>query len=498
MEKYTRRNFLTQASCGGLSSLTLLNTLVNLKGLNSVVGTATSSDHLCDDYKALVCILLSGGNDSFNMLIPYDRESHDSYVEARSGLYSSNGGLAIPRNELQSTVLDYGDGGRQFSLHPGMGKLQGLFNDGQVSFLANIGTLTHPGTTKEDVEENVNVPISIFSHSDQLQQWQTGVPTERSSIGWAGKIGDLIRDCNNNSTISMNISLSGSNIFQTGSTTVEFALDSNKTIQGIKNYDPLSSDLERRLRSQAIDSLLESEYQDIFKNTFVNTTRNARDGYVQFLNALEGAIVFDDDVFPNTDFGTDLELIARTIDVRQTLGFKRQIFFINVGGWDHHDEVIINHGGMLRMISEGLGRFQEALGSNFQFEDSHGVARNHAGIDVGDSVLTVVMSEFGRTLSSNGNGSDHAWGGNTFVMGGQNLINGKRIFGEYPDLDSTGVLPLELGRGRYIPTLSTDQYFAEIAKWFGVSNSDLRFLYPNISEFYSVSSEEPPIGFLKI
>lgn len=479
-----RRKFIGQASCAGLGSLTFMNSLLNLKSMNAAAISNSAVYDNFNDYKAVVCILLAGGNDSFNMLLPYDQTSHNEYVQARSGLYT-NGGLAIPRSELASTVLNFSEGGKEWALHPNMPGIRDLFNAGKASFITNIGTLTHPNTTKAEYESNTGMPIGLFSHSDQIQQWQTGIPHERGAKGWAGKIADLIGDCNNNENISMNISLAGSNILQTGNTTVEYAMDPNYGAVGINGYNPDPMYLTETVRSQAIDSLLGQTYHDIFDKTYMDVVRNARDGYVQFSEAFANTIQFPTEVFPDTYIGSSLEMIARTIHIRNALGFKRQIFFVTVGGWDHHDEVINNQVEMLAMMSQALKTFQDSLGANFTYVDSNGQQQSHQGINVENNVLTMLISEFGRTLTSNGNGSDHAWGGNTFVMGGQNLIDGGKIFGSYPSMDLSGANPIELGLGRFIPELSTDQYFGEVASWFGVPANDLGLIYPNLSQFPS-------------
>lgn len=484
-----RRKFLGQASCAGLGYLTFTNTLLNLKALNAAAISNASVDDNFNDYKAIVCILLAGGNDSFNMLIPSDSRYND-YAAVRSG-------LAIPLNQLNGTQLKYNNVNNGYALHPSMGRLKDLFNDKRLSFLTNVGTLTHPNTTKADYQSGNNLPLGLFSHSDQIQQWQTGIPSERGAKGWAGKIADLIGDCNSNTNISMNISLSGSNIFQNGNATVEYALDPYYGAVGIDGYDPNAMYLVETVRTHAIDSLLGKTYQDIFEKTYVNVIKNARDGFVQFSEAFENAITFPSDAFPNSYLGAALEMVARTIDIRNDLGFKRQVFFIVAGGWDHHDNLLENQLGMLGMVSEALAVFQDSLKSSFTYTDANGASQNTPGINMENNVLTMMISEFGRTLTSNGNGSDHAWGGNTLVMGGQNLIDGGRIYGTFPSLVPGNGNPQEIGLGRFIPTLSTDEYFAEVAKWFGVPGSDLTTIFPNLGNFYNPLSTGHPIGFIK-
>ncbi len=494
-----RRKFLGQASCAGLGYLTFMNTLLSLKSINAATTERFDDALSCNPYKAIVCILLAGGNDSYNMLIPYDQTHHNYYTTARSGLYTDNG-LAIPRSELTNTrlqvynssnqVVDYVNGGRKFAVHPSMTGVKNLFLEGRAAFLSNIGTLLHNGTNVNHYNNNQYLPIGVFSHSDQIQQWQTGIPDVRTNIGWGGKIAELVNDCNTNQNISMNVSLSGSNIFQTGQNIIEYAINPDGAA-GIYGFDPGATDGFEHVRTAAIDSMIGQNYSHIFEKTYADVIKGSRDAYLEFENSIQQSIDLDPQIFGSSYFGSEMRMIAKTIDIRNLLGFKRQIFFVTVGGWDHHDEVINNQNYMLGFVSEVVSKFQEVLGSSYT--DLNGNSQN--GVDIEDSVLTMVISEFGRTLNSNGNGSDHAWGGNTFVAGGPNLVNGGNIYGNFPVMDGAADANIDIGLGRFIPTLSTDEYFAEIAKWFGVSNLELPTIFPNINEFWTPNSGLP-IGFL--
>lgn len=481
----SRRSFLQQASCAGMGYFTFANTIMNLKALNAA--SISNSDIAAgSDYKAIVCVLLAGGNDSFNMLIPYDSTEHGYYVNARNGLYDPLGGpgLALSRSALQNTVLNYTDGGREWALHPSMQSVKNHFDSGRAAFLTNIGTLVRP-TSVQDYENDFRLPLGLFSHSDQIEEWQTSLPDFRSAKGWAGKMADLINDCNSNQNISMNISLNGTNIWQRGSNIAEYAIDGSG-VANISEYNRGSSNFFERVRTEAIDGLLAQEYSNVFAQTFNNVTKSAVDGFVEFEEKFENAISFPSGTFPNSDFAASLEMIARVMSIRDDLGFKRQTFFVNVGGWDHHDEVIDRQAAMLGGVSEGISAFQNVLGPGA------------GNLNIENDVLTIFISEFGRTLSSNGNGSDHGWGGNTMVFGGPNLIDGGKLFGSYPTLSQSNPDPnFIMNRGRFVPSLSTDEYFAEIARWFGVSNTDLPLVFPNIGEFYDLSSNNNPIGFIK-
>ena len=457
----SRRKFLGQASCATIGYTSLLSTLVNLKSMNAmaidnslVVGSG--------DYKALVCIMLEGGNDSFNMLIPTNQTAYNSYADVRSN-------LAIP----QADIL--GLSGTEYGLHPALTGMQNLFNDGTLSFISNVGTLVEPVTKQEALDNDPKLPLGLFSHSDQARQWQTALPNERAAVGWGGKIADLIGDQNNNQNISLNLSLSGGNVFQTGGASVPYALDPTEGSIDINGYD--DNWIFNELRSKGIDNMLDAQYQDLFKKTYVDVIKVSKTANSEVKAALE-ALPEMATVFSDNDFSTSLSMVAKMIASRDVLDVKRQIFFVEFGGWDHHDEVIDAQNEMYTMLGNGLSEFNSAM----------------TELNTNDCVTTFSLSEFGRTMTSNGNGTDHGWGGNVFTMGGP--VNGGRIFGNYPDLALNS--GLELGGGVYLPTTSCDEYFSELALWLGVSPSNLADIFPNLGNFYSAGSGSLPIGFLNI
>ncbi len=325
---------------------------------------ANSSVLMGGDYKAMVCVLLSGGCDSHNMLIPREQNEYNSYANTRTN-------LAIPRDQILS-----------------------LYNQGKLSFISNIGTLTKPMTKPEVFQNEADLPLGLFSHSDQIQQWQTSVPNDRSSIGWGGRIADMMSSMNTNENIALNISLSGSNIFQTGTNSVEYTIDRYEGSVGILGHNNPNADLFEQQFSNTIDNMIDGYYTDVFKKTYVDVIKTARDADVAFSSALENTPTFYD-AFSANEFSDALHMIARSIATREELGMKRQIYFVEYGGWDHHDEVLNAQTEMLQYLSDGLNEFNTVLES----------------LNAADCVTTFVSSEFGRTLTSNGNGSDHAWGG---------------------------------------------------------------------------------------
>ncbi len=470
-EKNQQKTIYRRGKLCRMGALTFLNSVLNLKAMNAA---AISNSALDEDYKAIVCILKAGGNDSFNMLVPYDQVHYDQYAATRG---VGNAGVAIDRNEL--LPLNYNNAGREFAINPNMPELQGLFNQGKASFISNIGTLVRP-TNSTDYFNKYKLPKGLYSHSDQEQEWQTGIPDERTFYGWGGRISDLLMDTNENQAISMNISLAGQNTFMTGNTAFPFAINRNNGSEGMDYYDPDNSNVKMRARAQSIDNLIGQEYQNIFEKTYMKTIGSARDADILFSAALDQSVQFDDGFFPDSQLGESLEMITRVIDVQEELGFRRQIFFVRIGGWDHHSELLNTQGAMLADVSSCLQSFMNGLEQ----------------IGYEDQVLTVNLSEFSRTLTWNGGGTDHAWAGNVWVTGGPNLINGQQVYGDDPSLDLENSEQNIHQRGRLIPTISTDEYFAEIAKWFGVPDSDLSYVLPNITEFYDPYSTDMPIGFL--
>ena len=349
--------------------------------------------------------------------------------------------------------------------------------------MANVGTLVEPATREDFWAEQKRFPLGLLSHSDQLQQWQTAVPNDRLGEGWGGRIADMINDVNPNQNISMNISLDGNNIFQTGRQTVEYSVGpagtENAGAKEIRYYGHQEPFFQ--FRKEAIDNMLDRHYSNIFQRTYTDVIRNARDGFLEFNNAVKDIqfnTEFQDD---NWNFSRSMEMVARTIAARENLGFKRQTFYVGFNGWDHHDEVIISQQNMLSALDEGISSFQSAL----------------AEINANDCVVTFVISDFARTLTSNGNGTDHAWGGNVMTVGGP--VKGQRVYGKYPEtLSIAGDSVEDIGGGILIPTTSADTYFAALAEWFGVSKSNLGDIFPNLGNFYNYSSESNPLDFLTL
>jgi uncharacterized protein (DUF1501 family) len=454
-----RRQFLGQASCAAVGTTSLLSTLTNLLLTNSAVAQNTAG---FTDYRALVCLFMPGGNDTYNLLVPTGA-AYNEYAQIRADLALPQGSL-LPINPLNNA-------GRPLGLHPGVGGLKSLFDSGKAAFVSNVGSLVRPGTSKADVTTGTAIPYGITSHSDQQEQWQTSIPDTRSGMGWAGRAADLLDSANMNSSVSMNISISGNNLWQVGNQVIPYTVNANgaSALNGYRNdwgYDPI--------RRAAIDNQLAQEYKNVLEKTYSRMKRNALDAYELYTEATTNPLPADN--LGSGPLGSQLRQVAKVIAGRNTLGVKRQIFYVQWGGWDFHDNVIDNMANMMPVVDNAVKAFYDLT----------------VAMGISDKVTLFSASEFGRSLTSNAKGSDHAWGGNQFVVGG--AVNGNRVYGTFPDLYQNN--PLDFGRGRLIPTTSVDQVAAELAIWLGVSKTDLPIVLPNISRFYNINGSANPLGFM--
>lgn len=432
-----RRRFLAGASLSGLAGSGILSSLSQMASAQGEVG----------GYKALVCILLAGGCDSFNLLMPTGEAAHAAYQRARTNLAIDAG---------RSHKIRDAKTGDRFGLHPATRSLQTLFEEKRLSFIANIGTLVQPTHKDQYLSGRAVLPKGLLSHKDQIQHWQTSLPQARGAKGVAGRLNDLVAGTE---TISRNISLSGTNVFQYAKDTSAYAITNEGSV-GLEVFD--SSNADYQFVRRGIESVLKDTANDPYKAYYSDTIFAAHDNHQVFRRALAASKPVKTR-FPASKFGQDLKMIANTIAARQALRAPQQIFFVNYAGWDHHDGVLAKQNDMLKDVADSLAAFDRALHS----------------IDIGDAVTTFTISDFGRTLTSNGNGSDHGWGGNIMVMGGG--IRGGLVHGHYPDLTLGN--ELDIGSGIFIPTLPTDALYASLGRWMGVKDLDLARVLPNLNRF---------------
>ncbi|TRD12219.1 DUF1501 domain-containing protein [Erythrobacter insulae] len=423
-------------------------------------------------YKALVCVFLYGGNDHSNTLIPFDAANYARYSSIRGGGGSEQGGgIALARAALANTVLTTPDDQTltddiTYALAPTMPRLKARFDGGVMAPLLNVGPLVAPLTRAQYDNNSVPRPPKLFSHNDQQSTWQSSQP-EGSQTGWGGRMGDLALSANTNAMFTA-INASGNAVFLSGDQAVPYQVSSS----GATLFRPLRRNrlYNSSAAAGALDQILRSGSGNIFAADHAHINDRSIQ-YGQFVNdALSNANVA-------TDFGTgngladQLRTVAQLIASRRSLGVTRQVFMVAAGGFDNHDGLIGQHEGLLAGVDAAMDAFYRAT----------------AELGVADQVTTFTASDFGRTLASNGDGSDHGWGSFHFVMGGG--VNGGRFYGRAPSVSVETAD--QVGRGRLLPTTSVDEYSATLAKWFGVSNSELPSISPNIGRFAS-----PDLGFM--
>ncbi|MEP6603271.1 MAG: DUF1501 domain-containing protein [Spartobacteria bacterium] len=460
-----RRQFIRQCACAALGTTSIASTIWNMRAIRAA--TANSLAPAAGNFKALVCLFLYGGNDANNLLIPRDTTDYNAYAAARQG-------LAIPQASLLPiTPTTYSDG-RQFGLHPSLvdapntaGQpnlpgLQSLFAQGKLALLSNVGTLVAPVTRAQYLSDTAALPPQLFSHNDQSVQWQTSVPDQPPRTGWGGRMADLLVSLNGSAQISMSISLAGTNTFQVGNTVFEYQMSP----YGVTSLNGYSGNTKT-----SIDSVLNLPHQNLFEAEFAKITRRSLDNAALLSTALSGINITT--FFPaNNYLGDQLKMIAKMIAARNTLGMSRQVYFCAVGGYDTHGDQLTAHANLLTELNNALASFYQST----------------VDLGVADQVTTFTASDFGRTFPvNNGLGSDHGWGNHQLVLGG--AVKGGNIYGRVPALVVNG--PDDTDEGRWIPTTSVDEYSATLAKWFGVTATDMATVFPNLSRFAT-----PDLGFM--
>ena len=447
MKKINRRDFLAQSSAAAA--------LVSAPGFAYTQGFGAAAPFT--DYRALVCVFLHGGNDSFNMLVPNTDAEYNAYAASRQN-------LAIPRVDLLPiNPVSETPGSGAYGLHPAMGGMRTLFESGNAAFVANLGPLVEPTTKAQYENQSVVLPSQLFSHNDQQSQWHSLKGADVSKTGWAGRMADLINAEVANQRMATNASVSGTSLFQSADNTIAYVMGQDGPLQ----FEGFSTDPTSILFDQraAFQGVLDAQYSSIYERGFANIQSRA----VAAADTVSAAITNAENsgiittTFPGTPLGRQLSTVAKLIASRVELDMQRQVFFVGIGGFDSHDNQNQDQPGLLGGVSDALAAFYSAT----------------VDIGVAGSVTAFTQSDFGRTLTSNGDGTDHAWAGNQIVLGG--AVNGRDIYGAYPTLEIGG--PEDVGGGRMIPSTSADQYAATLAKWFGIPDVDLDIVAPNLSNF---------------
>ncbi|WP_375248773.1 DUF1501 domain-containing protein [Sphingomonas sp.] len=446
----SRRAFLRRTG-----QLALAGTAAPFLTTLSAIGDAAAAT--ATDYKALVCVYLAGGNDYANTVVPYDQASYNAYWAARAN-------IGLQRDALANTLLTPRtglDGGRQYALAPTMGGLASLFADGKAAVVLNLGTLVQPTTKAQYQQNSVKLPPKLFSHNDQTSYFQASSP-EGATSGWGGRMGDLFMSGNGASTLTC-VNTSGNAVFLAGKQAVQYAVGTGGPVALLNNAKSLygSSTAATTLRT-----LMTAQSTQMFANEHARVSKRALDTYATLSSALGAAPASGFPLFPsNNSLADQLRMVARMITASQTLGIRRQVFFVSIGGFDMHDLLMAQHPTLIGKVSDAMKAFYDTT----------------VAMGVAQQVTSFTASDFGRTLQSNDDGSDHGWGSHHFVMGG--AVAGQRFYGRAPVVGNNTAD--DVGQGRLLPAVSVDQYAATLASWFGVGAGDMRTVLPNIGNYDS-------------
>ena len=488
----SRRRFLRTASVvSGSVGAAAAPFALNLASLNTAAAQST-------DYKAIVCLFFYGGNDSSNMVLRTDSASFDEYTRLRSvapesialkapgtpvvggatlGSPDRLGGVRVIAPRLGSGVAGSTDNaGLGFAVHPSMPDVQTLFAANRLAVLANAGPLVQP-LTRADYLANVKPrPQALGSHNDQQSTWQALGP-EGVKVGWGGHLGDLVASSNTN-TIFTSISVSGNAVFSAGETVFQYQAGGG----GATAINSLSGTLfGSTTASTTLKNIVTASNQHLFANEYSTIVKRSVNAQAVFQTAYAASSVPNPSQYvqPSNNQSTtnglaqQLQTVARIIGARSGLGAKRQVFFVAMGGFDTHDNQNVNQADLLARISHALGYFDTALAGL-------------SGGDMRNNVTLFTASDFGRTLTSNGDGTDHGWGSHHLVSGG--AVNGGEIYGRFPKF---GMTENDTANNAYLPVTSVDTIGSTLGKWFGVSDSNLDTVFPNLRNF------PRDLGFLK-
>ncbi len=448
----SRREFLKRSVLLSAVAATGAPLALNLAAIGEAAAQSAS------DYKAIVCIFLNGGNDYANTLVPYDQSTYNAYAGLRAN-------LAYTRDELTSTLLvpdgNGLPGGVQYALPPELLPLKRLFDERKhLAPVLNVGTLIEPTTKLQFNTKSVRIPPRIGSHNDQSSFWQSSL-AEGATSGWGGRMGDLLASGNQKSIFTC-MGVGGNAVFLSGRSISQYQIGAGGTlaVNAVKGGrlagSQACSDLLRQIMTKTASAhLMEREYVRICERSI--------DSESVLTTALTGVDVPGFADAAENSLAAQLKMVARLIKASGTLGLRRQVFMVSLGGFDNHSDLKKLHPALLTKVGSAMASFYDAT-------EAMGMAKN---------VVSFTASDFGRTLTSNSSGSDHGWGSTQFVMGG--AVAGKNFIGKSPQFANNG--DNDFGQGRLVPTTGVDQLAATLAKWFGLSDADIQMVLPNIVNF---------------
>ena len=457
----SRRNFVRALAAGGFAYAMGKTTGFSF----AQMGGSTAK---LNDFKALVCVFLYGGNDSWNMVVPTSTAEYDHYYASRGGGTPSS--LALEKSSLlEITRGDWAASNLRYGFHPSMSGLRQLFNEGRAAVVPNVGPMIKPLTKQQFQEtppDSRDIPPQLFSHFDQVEQWATLRGRALLKTGWAGRISDVMANDIGNQPIPVNVSLYGQSLFQTPGNSDQYVMGEGG-VEFPAGLGVIDDQQERRsVVLTQLNEVLQSASGTYYERGYARVQKRA----INYAETIGGALSKAPEIraFSNpeqiTSLWVQLRTVAKMIAQRSTLNMSRQIFFVGLGGFDSHDRQLADHPRLLGDLSRSVKAFHDAM----------------LELGVAEQVTLFTQSDFGRTLTSNGDGSDHGWGGAQFVLGGS--VRGGKFYGEYPSLAIDGPLTLPFG-GVVVPTVAADQYAATLARWFGVPHSSLPAVAPNLPNF---------------
>ena len=424
-----------------------------LAGLGRVglAGTAAAQD-----YKALVCLFMLGGNDGHNLVVPRNSAQYAAYQAAR-------GGVALPANQL----LDINDSYQgPFGLHYGMPEMQALYNQGKLAILANVGMLVQPTLYGSLANPSFPLPTNLRSHSDQVQQMQTGIPSASGNSGWGGRTLDLLQAANAATSFPVSIAMNSPAIFCAGNAVQGASLQPGNALdQSAMNLYPNTAAAARATAQKQIVG-------GDTGNAIMNAANKSLADAVALNPILKNAAsnVTWTKAFPGTQIGNQLKEIARIISLQAQVSAGRQVFFCSLGGFDTHSGQAYQQWDLLQQVSKALDAFYAAT----------------VQLGLANQVTAFTLSDFGRTLQPSGSGTDHGWGNHHLILGG--AVNGGRIHGTFPLMTNFASFnatnsDFADNRGTLLPNLSLAQYGATLARWFGAGDAQLDGIFPTLTNF---------------
>ena len=481
----SRRKFLRTASVvSGSVGAAGAPFALNLATLGSAAAQAAPGG----GYKAIVCLFFYGGNDSSHMVLRTDPLSFAEYTRMRAtgpapiallapGTAPNNGATRASPARLggvlaiapKFSVFAAENAANTYAVHPSMPEVANLFAAGRLGIIANAGPLVVPLSRTDYTSNSKPRPQALGSHNDQQSTWQALGP-EGVKIGWGGHLGDMVASQNTNSTFT-SISASGNNVFSAGSQVFQYQVGGGGAVQigGITGNLFNSTTASTTLRS-----IVTSSNTHLFANEMSNIVNRSITAQASFQTAFAASTVPNPTQYVQPSTGNNqtnglaqqLQTVARVIGARSVLGAQRQIFFVSMGGFDTHDNQNPNQADLLARISHALGYFDGALA-------------NLGGTDMRNNVTLFTASDFGRTITTNGDGTDHGWGGHHFVMGG--AVKGGEIYGRFPIFGLNN--NMDSANNAYLPSTSVDTIGSTLGRWFGVSDSNLDTIFPNLVNF---------------